>query len=145
MIVKRRSLNSLFDSLIDDMFYMDDTRNSYLPLSLFSKESNASSSVDYDVIDYNDSVVLEVPLLGIDKKDVVIDIDDGKLFINANRKLDTDLKYLVRGTRFGELSLTYKIPNNTDTNNIDASMRNGMLIVTIPKHKKDKIKSIKIN
>lgn len=79
---------------------------------------------------------IEVDLPGIDKKDINIDIDDGKLTISGKREFKEEVKekdYFKMESYFGTLQRSFTIPKNVDVENITASCANGVLEVVIPK------------
>ena len=82
--------------------------------------------------DYN----IEVSLPGFDKKEVELKFHKDILSISAKHKEekeDKDLKYTRR--EFGTRNYTkrYELPETANVENISASFKNGILIVSIPK------------
>ncbi|MCD4758133.1 MAG: Hsp20/alpha crystallin family protein [Arcobacteraceae bacterium] len=86
---------------------------------------------------------IDVDLPGVNKDDISIDIDDGKLTISGERKIKEEVKeedYYKVETSFGKFQRFFTIPKNVDVENITASSDKGVLEVVIPKLEKDKNK-----
>lgn len=137
--------NRVYNPSVLDYFFS----NSALD-NLWSNESNAySPSVNISENDKAFNIELAAP--GVDKKDFSINVDDKTLTIAYEHKEEKeqkseDLKYLRR--EFVESSFTknYTLPENVNSDKISAEYLNGVLHVSIPKVKENKIsKLIKIS
>jgi HSP20 family protein len=84
---------------------------------------------------------LDVDLPGIKKEDIQIDLKENTLKISGERNFKNEIKeedYYRVETSFGRFSRTFTLPDDADTENIDASCDNGVLEVVIPKLSKPK-------
>ena len=82
------------------------------------------------------SYILRVDLPGMEKDELDLKIKDGILIISGIRKNDykreTENSYIMQRS-FGSFSRSIGLPSDVDTENISASMENGVLNVTIKK------------
>lgn len=87
----------------------------------------------------------EVP--GIKKDDLDVKIQGNYLEISATRKSDTPEGYkshrVERGT--GSFSRSFTLPADVDASKADATLKNGVLYLTLPKSEKAKSKKITVN
>ena len=84
---------------------------------------------------------VDVDLPGVKKEDIHIDLKDNVLTVSGERDFKEEVKeedYYRVETRFGKFSRAFTLPDDADTENIDASCDNGVLEVVIPKLVKPK-------
>lgn len=89
-----------------------------------------------DVVDEPDEVVVTVDVPGFDRNEIGVRVDDRTLWIEATREEavdEGDDTYLrrERSRRFNRRSIT--LPAEGDPEDVEATLRNGVLTVTIPK------------
>jgi HSP20 family protein len=77
---------------------------------------------------------MEIP--EVDKKDVKVSVDNGVLSICGERKQEKE----EEGTHFhrmeryyGSFDRSFTLPDNIDQTHLDATFKNGMLTVELPK------------
>ena len=90
-----------------------------------------------DVKETDNSFVLTTDIPGLTKKDIKVNVANGKLSISGERTYETDQEndnYHYRERRFGTFDRSFKLPDTVDEEKISASFKNGILIVALPKH-----------
>ena len=90
-----------------------------------------------DVKETDNSFVLTSDIPGLTKKDIKVNVANGKLSISGERTYETDQEndnYHYRERRFGTFDRSFKLPDTVDEEKISASFKNGILIVALPKH-----------
>ena len=90
-----------------------------------------------DVKETDKSFVLTADIPGLTKKDIKVNVANGKLSISGERTYETDQEndnYHYRERRFGTFDRSFKLPDTVDEEKISASFKNGILIVALPKH-----------
>ena len=90
-----------------------------------------------DVKETDNSFVLSADIPGLTKKDIKINVANGRLSISGERSLETDQKndnYHYRERRFGTFDRSFKLPDTVDEEKISASFKNGILSIQLPKH-----------
>ena len=113
--------------------------------TLENKQSQWIPSVDIheNKIDFT----LSIDLPGLSKKEVSLNLDDNVLTITGERSYsekNMDARRIERG--YGKFNRSFSLPDNVNASEINASFKNGELIVTLPKTEEtlSKSKEIKI-
>src|SRR5881392_2008005 len=89
-----------------------------------------------DLYQNNDNVVAVVELPGMRKEDIEISLHDGTLTIGGERKSETgeNGENATRTERFtGKFRRSVTLPTRVDSNNVNATYKDGILTVTLPK------------
>lgn len=103
-----------------------------------------------DVKENNDSYTLEMDLPGRSEKDVELELDRGILTIsskkeetketpsedNEDKKNDSEnakSKWLIRERRFSSFSRRFTLPDDIDAEKVQATFKNGVLNICIPR------------
>ena len=100
-----------------------------------------------DVSETKNDIVVKVELPGVDPKDIDISLSDGMLTIKGERKQEREEKetdyHLIERTY---CSFTQLVPIGKEVkgDKIDASFKDGVLKITLPKSEEAKKKEIKI-
>lgn len=94
-------------------------------------------------------ITAELP--GIDEKNVEVKYADGTLTIKGEKKDEKEEKkenYYLSERNFGSFQRSFRVPDGVDAGKVEASFKNGVLTVTLPKtpdaQKKEKRIEIKL-
>jgi len=101
--------------------------------------------VDIAETDKKFSIKAEIP--DVKKEDVKVSVDDGVLTITGERKQEKEEKgkKFHRVERFyGSFTRSFTLPENIDETKIEASFKDGMLELNIPKIKSSKPKGLEV-
>ena len=100
-----------------------------------------------DLYQNNDNVVAVVELPGMRKDDIEISLHDGTLTIGGERKSETGADdKATRTERFtGKFRRSVTLPTRVDANKVNATYKDGILTVTLPKADEAKPKQIQVN
>jgi len=101
-----------------------------------------------DIRETDDALLVEAELPGVDKKDVHLEVKDGVLTLSGERRYEKDVKEanVHRVERaYGRFSRSFSLPRNVDAEKVEATMKDGVLEVRLPKRESAKPKSISIN
>ena len=123
----------LFRSLIDGLFNDSLTRSGG---SLFVPK--------VDIIENEKAYELHVAAPGLSKEDFNIELTDNLLTVSGERKFSNEKKdknYHSIETQYGAFSRSFTLPENVDTEKINAKYNSGILELTIPKDEKKALKS----
>ena len=120
--------------------------------SLARMEENLPSwwTVRWPLVNIHDTdkeIVLEAELPGIDPKEVSLNIEDGKLSIEGERKHEKESKeknYHCRELAYGKFSRSFSLPTSVDQEKIHASYEKGILKINLPKKEERKGKKMEI-
>ena len=88
-----------------------------------------------DVVEIADGIEVTVELPGMEQKDVEVSLAGDTLTIKGEKKVerqDDKKGYYVSERSYGSIYRTIPLPSGVDTENADASFRNGVLTVKIP-------------
>lgn len=122
-----------FSSLIDRFFNDSMTRS-----------GGSSFQPRVDVVENEKAFELHVAAPGMNKEDFQIEVKDNFLTVSGERKFTSeskDVNWHSIETQFGAFSRSFALPENVDTNKINAKYNNGILELTIPKDEKKALKT----
>ena len=105
-----------------------------------------SPTVDIEEDDNNYLIRADVP--GVDKKDIDVRLDNGVLSITGEKKVEKETgkgSKQHRTERYcGSFSRRFTLPTTINSDKVDASYKNGVLSLKIPKAEEAKPKAIEI-
>jgi len=90
---------------------------------------------------------MQVELPGINKEEITLEVKDGVLSISGERRYEKDVKeeHSHRTERvYGRFSRSFSLPRNVNADAVEASMKDGVLHVKMPKLDSAKAKAITI-
>lgn len=90
-----------------------------------------------DVHETDGAVEVEAELPGVDDKDLDVQINDNLLTISGEKKFERkdekDGAYKVMERSYGSFSRSMTLPFSVDPDSVEATFRNGVLKLTVPK------------
>lgn len=100
-----------------------------------------------ELYDNGDGYTLKADLPGVSKEDIAINVNDGFLVLEGERKRpDTaDKAYYRSEVTYGSFHRAFKLGNDIKADGITAEFADGVLTITIPKPEAVKPKQIQIN
>ena len=109
-----------------------------------------SYSPNTDVVEHKDNYEIRVDVPGFEEKDLNIELKNGYLKISGkiektNEEKDEGKKYIIKERCYSKFERTFKLPENTNAEKVDAKLKNGVLNIKVEKKEEEKPKSIKIN
>jgi HSP20 family protein len=123
----QREMNRLFDATSTGRVF---NSPSYPAINIWTNEEGQLISA-------------EMP--GIKPDDLNIDVTGDAISISGERKQDEiakDARYHRRERSFGSFSRTIQLPFMVDTDKVEASFKNGVLLINLPRAEADKPKKI---
>lgn len=100
-----------------------------------------------DISENEKELRIHAELPGIDKKDVSINVEDSVLTIRGKREFKQEQKkenYYRLERSYGVFARSFSLPNSVDVEKIQASMKDGVLELSIPKKPEAQPKQIDI-
>ena len=100
-----------------------------------------------DVSETKSDLVVKAELPGIDPKDIDISLNEGVLTIKGEKKQEREEKeegYHLVERSYGSFTRSIRLPREIQNEKINASYKNGVLKITLPKSEEAKKKEIKI-
>ncbi|MEQ9288547.1 MAG: Hsp20/alpha crystallin family protein [Cyclobacteriaceae bacterium] len=121
------SFNSLFDRFFNDNFSVKDHNGglSFVP--------------QVDISETNEAFELQFVVPGVDKKGFKIDLQDGKLTVSGERKVEEEKKeknFHSRESYYGTFTRSFYLPDNINDEKVEANYKDGILSIVIPKDEK---------
>jgi HSP20 family protein len=110
-------------------------------------QSNRPWSPSVDIYETENDLVLKADLPDIELKDIDVRVENQTLTIAGERrfeKKDSAKGYHRIERNYGNFVRSFAVPNAFDTDHINASYRNGVLNVTLPKKEAAKPRQIKV-
>lgn len=109
--------------------------------------STAKGQLAVDVFQTEDDIVVLAPVAGVKVEDVEVIVNEDVLTIRGMRTLDIDVpkrNYYAQECFWGEFVRSIVLPAAVNTSEIEASFKDGILQIKIPKANKIRMKIIKI-
>ena len=113
--------------------------------SFAAQPAMLSPSIDVDENEQAYTITAEVP--GLAEKDIELSLEDNALTLSGEKRSEREegeggRRYTERS--YGRFSRTIPFPTEIDADKVQATCRNGVLTVTLPKNAQAKEKSRKI-
>ena len=129
-----------------DLVALQDRMNHLLEESLRGRGSEEEISTAtwapaVDVYETSDELVIKAEVPEVDRKQIDIRVENNVLTLSGERKLGKEIQkenYHRRERHYGVFSRTFTLPANVDTENIDASFKEGILSIRVPKREESK-------
>jgi HSP20 family protein len=146
MEFNRDNLLTSFDKLFDDAFRgnFPDIYKTF-GIDPFSKTSYPK----VNVTSFNDKIELEAEIAGYAKDNISVQIEDnvlsivGKASVTEAEEFLANKVYILRELKRSSFSRSFKLDDQLDTEKIDATFKDGLLKLVIPR--KVKVSQSKIN
>jgi len=113
----------------------------------FGKGEGADLMPPVEVAESNGEVTVKMAVPGVDKDQINISVDDHMLNVRGECKKETEDKkknYYRQEIRYGSFARSVRLPTEVDTGKTNASLKNGVLTITLPKSTSPKAQPIKI-
>ena len=131
----RRRTDSLFDDFFGDLF--DDSRT----------DLAHGWNPKVDIFEEDDQFVVKAELPGVDKDKIAIDVDGRVLTVKGERSSENEVKeknYYRRECAYGTFQRSFTLPDETDSEQIKAEYKDGILKLNIPKPETRQAKKITV-
>lgn len=102
---------------------------------------------EMEVYSKNGNLVYRFAIPGVDPKDVDLSVKDHTVTLKIERKSPADLKegdWRVKGFSYGKYQHSWTLPQDVETDKLNASFTNGVLEITVPVAQKALPKKIEV-
>ena len=131
------------DRLAEDFF-----RRRVLPLLAGPEEGILEEGqVRINAVDKGDKLIVKAFLPGLEKEDIDVSLSGNRLTISGERKEEAEEKeedYYYREMLYGKFSRLIELPAEVEIDKAEASMKNGILEIVLPKSKPTEVKKLPI-
>ena len=100
-----------------------------------------------DIVETDKEVIARAEMPGIEKENIKINLTEDRLEISAEKKQEEEKKekgYVYREMRSGSYYRAITLPSPVDADNVQASYKNGILEIKMPKKEIKEKKEIKV-
>ena len=111
------------------------------------EEENEEGQLTIDVYQTNDDIIVQTMVAGVKPEDLDVTITRDMVTIKGNReKTNTvsDEDYFYKELYWGSFSRTVLLPQEIDPEEAEATEKNGLLTLRLPKIDKEKKRSIRV-
>ena len=125
MLIPRKNDFDLIGCFFDDPFF---------------SESRHNEIMKTDIKEGENEYTLEIEMPGIKKENVKIELSKGYLTISAENNNEVEEKeknYIRKERRYGSFTRSFYVGDKVEMNDINASMDNGILSITVPKEESE--------
>ena len=125
MLMPRKNDFDIFGGFFDDSFF---------------NESKNRELMKTDIKEGEKEYTLEIEMPGIKKENVKIELSKGYLTISAENNNEVEEKeknYIRKERRYGSFTRSFYVGDKVEMNDINASMDNGILSITVPKEESE--------
>jgi len=101
-----------------------------------------------DILETKNAILIKAELPGLTEKDIHIEMENGVLTINGERKFEketADKDYRRVERAYGKFIRSFTLPANISGEKITAAYNNGLLEIELPKKEEAKPKTIQID
>ncbi|MDO9511895.1 MAG: Hsp20/alpha crystallin family protein [Bacteroidales bacterium] len=123
--------------LFDEFFGKGFDNNLYQP-------KTQSSIPAVNILENDNSFILEVAAPGLKKEDFRIDVEHDKLIVSSEKEQDESRedegKYRRKEYYYASFRRVFTLPDTVNHDSIEAKHQDGILLITIPKREESKIK-----
>lgn len=110
-------------------------------------EDEEEGQLAIDAFQDEDWVTIKAPIAGVNVEDLEISITDEVVTVKGTRRNDAEIdrsNYLVQECYWGSFMRSYILPVSVDAAKAEATLRNGILTIKIPKQEKTKTRILKV-
>ena len=129
-------INKRFPLFFDDFMGRD-----YLPE--FYSNNQFKSLPAVNIVENDDSFVIEVAAPGLEKKDFNVNLENDCLTISSemkNNSEESNDRYTRKEFMYNSFKRSFTLPDSVNSDKIKASHKNGILFVSIPKKEEAMVK-----
>lgn len=102
---------------------------------------------EVDIVEGKDRIIVKVDLPGLKQEEISVEVEGDALTIKGERKQEVEKKegQVHRIERsYGSFLRSFSLPSNIDAAKVNATYKNGVLDIVLPKREGDKAKEIKV-
>jgi len=123
----------------DAVSTLDRMLNDVMGSALGTATHSRSFTADIDVRSNDDAVVVVCDVPGVKREDIDVTLENHVLTVTGTRKFESkENERVVLGRSYGTFSRQFTMPDSLDEANLSATLADGVLSVTIPRHPKSK-------
>jgi HSP20 family protein len=119
----------------------------FAEMAPYAGEALAEFQPRFDVKETDNAYVFKADLPGVDEKDLDISLTGNRLTISGKREHEEkrdDERYFAYECSYGSFTRSFTLPEGIDADHVEADMKNGVLMLTVPKRPETQPKKISV-
>ena len=131
----RREVDRLFEDFTVNPFRLPLRRPAF-GLEPFWQPDSWVAQPAIDLVERDNAFELTAEMPGLDERNISVDVANCALTVKGHKEEDKVEKkedFHLRERRFGSFARSVRVPETVDADKIEASFKNGVLKVTLPK------------
>ena len=132
----RREVDRLFDEFQRGSWLAPLGRGVFDTEPFWRGEMRFAKAPAVDIVDTEKAYEITAELPGLDESNIDVKFSDGTLTIKGEKKEEKEEKkkdYYLSERRYGAFQRSFRVPDGVDADKIEATFKNGILAVTLPK------------
>jgi HSP20 family protein len=132
----RREIDRLFDETERGFWRFPFGGSVFDVEPLWRRPMTLGNAPAVDIAEKENSYEITAEIPGLDASNLEIKLTNGTLTIKGEKKEEKEEKkkdYYLSERRFGSFQRSFQVPEGVDVEKIDASFKNGVLTITLPK------------
>lgn len=130
-----------------EMVSLRDAMDRLFEDSVITPKTGSSMMPKIDIRDKKDAVIVRAELPGVAEEDIDVEISENVMTISGERKEEKEKEeegYYYKESHSGAFSRSFSLPSDVKGEKASADMKNGVLVVSIPKLEPKKATKIKV-
>lgn len=127
--------------------FLEEPFATFMPFTPVTEEFLTTWTPACDIYETDKNIVIKVELPEVEKKDVVVSLENNLLSIRGERKFNEETKrdnYHRVERRYGQFIRTFTLPTFIEAGKINAEFMDGVLNIVLPKTEEAKPKLIEV-
>lgn len=132
----RRQVDRLFDDFQRGYWHLPFSQKVFDVEPFWRGDVTFGATPSVDIVEKDDSYKVSVELPGMTTGDIDVKFADGMLTISGEKEEDKQEKkkdYFLSERRYGSFKRSFRVAEGVDADKIEATFKNGVLTVTLPK------------
>jgi len=125
-----------------EIYAGDDAQKQMVP-----EDDEDEAQLALDIFQDKDNVIVKSTVAGVKPEDLDISLSNDSVTIRGERKNEEQISeddYFYQECFWGGFSRTVRLPVEVDPDKADADLKDGVLVLTIPKASKSRTRKVKI-
>lgn len=113
----------------------------------WDEDNDGEGQLTIDVFQTDSDIVVKSTIAGVKPEDLEVSINNDMLTIKGERRLEEEVheeNYYYQECYWGAFSRSVVLPVDVVTDKIEASLKNGILTIRLPKADKSRVKKIQV-
>jgi HSP20 family protein len=132
----RHEIDRLFEDFDRDLWGSPFRRSMFDIAPFWRRATSWAAEPAVDIVEKEKAYEITAELPGLDEKNIEVKLANGGLTIKGEKQEEKEEKkkdYYLHERHFGSFERCFAVPEDVDTDKIEANFKKGVLTVTLPK------------